>query len=240
MPGLLRLAGRSLGASLAIAALALAACPARAAGSGPGVAWHGGTAVPRDTLRGIRINIKNADEMDDEVYDFVGSMPTFPGGAEEFRKWLKRNLVYPESAIAERTEGIVVVSFIVRADGTLVEPVIEESIGPEFDDETLRLVGAMPKWKAGEHLGEKVNVKYTLPIYFGYEEPQAEPEPVPQAEQAPLVVVDGREMDFEDISSLDPSTIGEIKALKGRGAIDAFGEKARCGALVITLRKDGD
>ena len=64
------------------------------------------------------------------------------------------------------TEGQVMVMFVVDKDGSVVEPQVVKKVDPLLDEEALRVVKLMPKWKPGMQRGEIVRVKYTIPVSF--------------------------------------------------------------------------
>lgn len=112
---------------------------------------------------------KAADEPADaepEVFNVVEKMPEFEGGVQNLLKFLKANITYPEEAKKNGTQGRVVVQFVVDKDGSITDANIVKSVSPELDAEALRVVKAMPKWTPGEQKGEKVRVKFTLPVQF--------------------------------------------------------------------------
>lgn len=57
-------------------------------------------------------------------------------------------------------------SFIVNADGSIVDAHVTKSVDPYLDMEALRVVGTMPKWQPGKQHGKVVRVRYTLPVTF--------------------------------------------------------------------------
>lgn len=79
-------------------------------------------------------------------------------------KYIEQNIRYPDTV--NRVEGRVVVSFVVDEDGTLKDVKVVRSLAPEYDEEALRLVRNMPKWKPGRLRGRCVKVRYTLPVKF--------------------------------------------------------------------------
>ena len=94
------------------------------------------------------------------------TMPQFPGGRGVLMKYLAANIKYPASAVKNKKEGRVIVTFIVQKDGSITHAKIAKSIDPELDAEALRVVKGMPKWTPGTQNGKPVNVKYTLPVKF--------------------------------------------------------------------------
>ncbi len=101
-----------------------------------------------------------------KVFEVVEKMPEFPGGKQGMLNWLKKNIRYPKEALKKKIEGRVIVTFVVNEKGKVVEPTIVRGIDPLLDNEALRLIKQMPKWKPGEEKGEPVRVKFTLPVPF--------------------------------------------------------------------------
>ena len=101
-----------------------------------------------------------------DAFDVVEQMPEFPGGAEEMMKFMMNNVKYPKEAMDKGTEGQVMVMFVVDKDGSVVEPQVVKKVDPLLDEEALRVVKLMPKWKPGMQRGEIVRVKYTIPVSF--------------------------------------------------------------------------
>lgn len=102
------------------------------------------------------------------VYEAGGVQipPSFPGGEEEMKRYLSRNIHYPEAAIRKKKEGNVVLSFIVLESGRLTNILISKSLSPEIDAEALRIVNAMPPWDPGIQNGKEVKVSAKLVIEF--------------------------------------------------------------------------
>lgn len=96
----------------------------------------------------------------------VEQMPQFLGGERELFRYLGSNLKYPAMARDMGTQGIVWVQFVVNKDGSIVDTEILRGIGGGCDEEALRVVKKMPKWKPGFQGGKKVRVLFRLPINF--------------------------------------------------------------------------
>jgi protein TonB len=60
----------------------------------------------------------------------------------------------------------VYVNFVVDKDGKIKESKVLRGIGGGCDEEALRVVRAMPEWKAGRQNGRNVQVSYNLPVNF--------------------------------------------------------------------------
>ena len=103
---------------------------------------------------------------DEKAWDVVEKMPQFPGGDEDMIVYLEKNIKYPLEAQKKGTEGRVIVSFIVNSAGKVVSPKILRGVDTYLDQEAVRIVSTFPTWIPGEQNGEKVAVRYTLPVTF--------------------------------------------------------------------------
>ncbi len=103
---------------------------------------------------------------EEEIFMVAETMPEFPGGMAELMKFLSKNIKYPTIAQENGIQGRVTVTFVVNRDGSIVDPQVIRGVDPSLDKEAIRVITAMPKWKAGEQRGKKVRVKYTVPVTF--------------------------------------------------------------------------
>lgn len=101
-----------------------------------------------------------------KIYDKVEVMPEYPGGAAAFMRYLAQNVKYPTVAQENGTQGIVIVQFVVDADGSVTNAHVITSVDPYLDEEALRVIKSMPRWTPGKLNGKPVRVKYTTPIKF--------------------------------------------------------------------------
>ena len=101
-----------------------------------------------------------------KVYEIVEDMPTFPGGVTELMNYLSKNTHYPAATKRDGIQGRVVVSFIVEPDGSISNVKLVRSVDANLDREALRVVSEMPNWTPGKQGGNKVRVRYSLPIAF--------------------------------------------------------------------------
>lgn len=123
----------------------------------------------------VFVDIQECEECETEeadtsqVFMVVEEMPEFPGGEEALFDYLRSNLQYPERCKENKIQGRVLITFVVNKDGSIVEPAVVKSAGPEgveLDVEALRVISSMPAWTPGKQKGEAVRVRYTIPISF--------------------------------------------------------------------------
>ena len=124
-----------------------------------------------------------------KIYDVVDTYPSFQG---DVMTYLYNETRYP--AIAEETgaEGRAIVTFVVERDGSISHIKIARSLASRFtipiidsmtaeyrqkakahnkalqamDDEAVRVIKAMPKWKPGKYHDTVVRVSFMLAIPF--------------------------------------------------------------------------
>ncbi len=94
--------------------------------------------------------------------------PEFPGGPDALTRWLGDKMRYPAMAAENGIEGTVFAKFVVSADGSIsnVEITGANKLGGGCEEEAIRVIKKMPKWKPGRQNGRNVAVWFNLPIRF--------------------------------------------------------------------------
>ncbi|WP_041258055.1 energy transducer TonB [Fibrella aestuarina] len=105
----------------------------------------------------------------DDVFVSVEQEPQFPGGQAALIGFLQKHLHYPAEASRVNAQGKVFVNFTVNTDGSIVDASILKGLGFGTDEEALRVLRLMPRWKPGRQGGRAVRVRYVLPITFALE-----------------------------------------------------------------------
>ena len=98
-----------------------------------------------------------------KIFMYVERMPV---ARYSVPTYLAANLHYPDNARENNIEGRVIVKFVVDKKGRIKDAHIIKSIGGGCDEEALRVVKNMPRWKPGRNKGKRIKVWYTLPIVF--------------------------------------------------------------------------
>jgi len=104
--------------------------------------------------------------IDTVVIEITEVSPEFPGGADALLNFLGSNIEYPAGARESNIQGTVYVSYIIEPDGSVTNVTVVRGIGGGCDEEAVRVVRMMPKWKPGIQLGKPVRVQFNLPIRF--------------------------------------------------------------------------
>jgi TonB family protein len=101
-----------------------------------------------------------------EPFVVVEEMPAFPGGESEMLSYLGENINYPQNAKEMNIQGKVIIRFCVNASGGVERASVLKGVVPDLDQEALRVVNTLPKFKPGRQGGKEVPVWFMVPINF--------------------------------------------------------------------------
>lgn len=94
---------------------------------------------------------------------------SFPGGEEALTTYLLTSMQYPAAAKDNGIEGVVGVTFVVKADGTIGNIKIRRMVDPDLESEAIRLVKGMPKWTPASNAGTPVESQVDINVPFTLE-----------------------------------------------------------------------
>lgn len=102
----------------------------------------------------------------DKTFTKVENPATFPGGLDGWRRFLERNLQYPESAQEAGTQGVVRVQLVVDKEGNVSEVKALNDPGDGLGAEAERVIKKGPKWNPAEQNGRKVTYRFVQTVTF--------------------------------------------------------------------------
>lgn len=95
------------------------------------------------------------------------TMPKFQDGdLSKFAQWVHSQVKYPEEAYAKGISGRVVAEFFIEKDGSVTFSKILKSSHEILSKEVERVIKLSPKWEPAIQKGEKVRVKFAIPVAF--------------------------------------------------------------------------
>lgn len=115
---------------------------------------------------GIALSFTSTVQAQEIVKSTVDEMPVPPGGITGLTNYMIQNLTYPSAAKEANVQGMVVVSFIVTAEGKVEQVEVLRGIGSGCDEEAVRVISNSGIWTPGKNGGNAVAVKMTLPVQF--------------------------------------------------------------------------
>ena len=71
-----------------------------------------------------------------------------------WRKYLEKNLMYPEAAIKYNTEGVIRVQIVIEKDGSISHVIALNDLGYELAEEAVRVIKSGPRWIQARHKGK--------------------------------------------------------------------------------------
>ena len=118
----------------------------------------------------LRLDTIEKEDVEEIMFgQILDNTPMFCGGCQKLLEFIETNLVYPQEAIDAGIEGKVYIDFYIEKDGAISDAQVLRGIGYGCDEEAMRVVKTMPKWKPGMQRGKAVRVSYLLPIDFKLE-----------------------------------------------------------------------
>jgi protein TonB len=115
---------------------------------------------------GVGLSLSNTVQAQETVKSQVDEMPVPPGGMGGFTEYMMKNLTYPTAAKEAGTQGMVVVSFVVNAEGKVGSLEVLRGIGKGCDEEAVRVISNSGTWTPAKIEGKAVASKMTLPVQF--------------------------------------------------------------------------
>jgi protein TonB len=114
----------------------------------------------------VPVEVEEEEVQEQEIFQIVEEMPAYPGGEQKLMEFIAKGIKYPQIARETGIQGRVFVGFVVEPDGSVSNVKVLRGIGGGCDEEAMRVVKSMPKWKPGKQRGKAVRVSYMLPVNF--------------------------------------------------------------------------
>lgn len=118
------------------------------------------------TYHSVQIHGGAVAEMHAYLSDDVDEQPQFPGGDSAMLQFINRERTYPAAEYNAGVQGRVLCSFIIGADGRVHNVEVVRGCTEGLNQEAVRVIRSMPRWKAGKVDGSPVPVLCILPIPF--------------------------------------------------------------------------
>jgi TonB family protein len=95
--------------------------------------------------------------------------PHFPNGIAAMRTFFEQNLTpLCTRGQAHAPTARVVLQFTVLTSGEITDIEIVRGIDPAIDRDVLRVARMMPRWIPATYRGEKIEVRYSIPVGFNF------------------------------------------------------------------------
>lgn len=114
----------------------------------------------------VNISLANQHKKYVEIavpYENVEVKPLFPGGMNEFMKFITKNFTISEDEEGNIPTGTVHVNMIINKEGNVTNVQMLKDLG-NAGKEIKRILAKCPKWQPGRMKGVNVDVEYNFPI----------------------------------------------------------------------------
>lgn len=103
---------------------------------------------------------------DNKIYNIAGIevSPDFPGGNKELFSFISKNFQFTDEMKENKLKGKIIASFVVEKDGSISDIKVIRGLGFGTENEAIRVLKLMPKWKPGMQNGKKVRCANLIPI----------------------------------------------------------------------------
>lgn len=164
-----------------------------------------------------------------QPYTVVESKPQFPGGEKALLQYIASHIRYPQDAYRDGIEGRVVVSFVVKKDGSIGDVKSIRKINPSLDAEAERVIKSLPAFTPGTLNGDAVDVWYTLPVSFKIKKDEIKKDDSIKKDEKPTAMTrslekvtlyqgdESRIVPYERIKNINPNLIDSINVIKNGG-----------------------
>jgi TonB family protein len=113
-------------------------------------------------IQSIFLKAQHVTEIGDQ-----SQLATFPGGATALMQFIEENLKQPVSPIPPNKFGDkVMLSFKVDSTGNICNVSVVNSIGKDYDNEAIRVLGAMPSWIPPKNRNSSDTLTIYMTFYF--------------------------------------------------------------------------
>lgn len=130
---------------------------------GTGSDGEDGTDIMPDNTTGKTGTVIPIETKPEGPRHFVEQMPQYNG---DVNAYLAANVHYPDAARDAGIEGPVQIEFVVDEEGNVTQARVVRGIGGGCDQEALRVVAGMPRWRPGRQNGLPVKVFFNVVVKF--------------------------------------------------------------------------
>lgn len=112
--------------------------------------------------------IRDPNWSSEGIFNIVEYSAEFPGGIQEYKKYISKNLIYPEKELRNGISGKVFLEFVINKDGSIDDTTIRviRGLSKSCNLEALRLMKECPDWIPARMYGVVVKQRLVLPVEF--------------------------------------------------------------------------
>jgi len=192
----------------------------------------------------LLLTLMFAFNMQAQVYQLpeVDTAPVFAKGKMTSDKFMSYYLQYPEDAYEQGISGTVTLEYTVDATGMVSDVKVRNGVTESLNNEALRVASLLPFYTPAKKDGKDVAVKLLLPVKFKLDNTNvvASTNVAPSVKsddntpKNPLYVVNDKILQQDE--NINPADIKKIRIVKGKKAVDLYGNRAKDGLILIETK----
>jgi len=175
----------------------------------------------------------------DSIHSVVDKMPRLKGAKNNLATHFLKHIPYPTDARLQAIEGDVWISFVVTKKGVIKNVAVQKSVDPLLDEAVKSYVENSGPWKPGSLNKQVVNTQISVPVQFRLNESDRkladQLKTFNLLEERPLFVIDN--VIIEDYAVIYDYNVESIRIIKGKKALDLYGERAQYGVVVVKSKR---
>jgi protein TonB len=114
----------------------------------------------------LKAQVIETGKENNTVYTIVEVPPSFPGGLDSLKSYVKYSTIYPEVYRRYRCVEWLFVKFVVKKDGSISNVKLIQGGFREFERVALSVIENMPKCNPGLQNGEPLRCYVTFAVKF--------------------------------------------------------------------------
>lgn len=117
-----------------------------------------------ETMPTLGFDYEEEQGDEDYIYSFIKDFPEFPGGNDEMKRYIRKNVSDKELWKSFKLHQDLGIGVVIDKDGSILYPEIVSGHLGELNKDIMRIINMMPKWKPGRVNGKKVKCRVYISI----------------------------------------------------------------------------
>jgi len=124
------------------------------------------TGTHKYTAEELKVQKKRIAVDNNKVFMTIEASASFYGGEGAFKKYLQKEIVYPDSATISDVKGVVKVSFTIDKNGLVKNITLLKGVNKFTDELVLKAISKMQKWVPAVQNGRNVEQYREVSVSF--------------------------------------------------------------------------
>ena len=96
----------------------------------------------------------------------IDNLPEYKGGVNAFRKYVQKQIPYPDSICLQKIKNPLIITFIISKKGNVETVLLNQCADSEWAKSVQTVFKASPKWAPATRNGKVVKIMCRIPVHF--------------------------------------------------------------------------